>query len=385
MCYVDNRFDSHKIAFILPLAHFYLQCIVTYRQSHSHSHRHLILTNIVTFIFYHKLTYTLNASSIILVIVFSIGSTLKSLTSYSYSILSLILPQFRNLTALCGFTYRPQTTAPSPYQIGLRPIAVVQTALEQGRVHTASAEYLTAGLRYIDTASILQLPAETELKCRTITTATVTYDTHGLPESGAVLVRFFQGGRPLRFRLALELLASDEESGAGAQLRDQLTAALMSFDSWGQLFWECPPLSTATWEQRVFEFVVMPAGDLGSADPSSFRDHFDGAKGPLVTQFWNLGRDALLVCPCPFIRGEETGAGGGFLIPYGNLLQFLRSAPVAAVHALWLAVAVAVAAEVEGRPDCPVWVSTHGAGVPWLHVRVSLRPKYYHYQPFTKV
>jgi len=32
--------------------------------------------------------------------------------------------------------------------------------------------------------------------------------------------------------------------------------------------------------------------------------------------------------------------------------------------------------------DRVVWLSTAGAGVPWLHVRLDDRPKYYHYGPY---
>ncbi len=30
----------------------------------------------------------------------------------------------------------------------------------------------------------------------------------------------------------------------------------------------------------------------------------------------------------------------------------------------------------------PVWLSTAGAGVSWLHVRLDTRPKYYHHGPY---
>lgn len=33
--------------------------------------------------------------------------------------------------------------------------------------------------------------------------------------------------------------------------------------------------------------------------------------------------------------------------------------------------------------DAPIWLNTAGAGVPWLHIRLDSRPKYYRYQPYT--
>ncbi len=39
--------------------------------------------------------------------------------------------------------------------------------------------------------------------------------------------------------------------------------------------------------------------------------------------------------------------------------------------------------EMEKRvSDKPVWLSTAGGGVPWLHVRLDNRPKYYSYRPY---
>ena len=35
--------------------------------------------------------------------------------------------------------------------------------------------------------------------------------------------------------------------------------------------------------------------------------------------------------------------------------------------------------------DAPLWVSTNGAGVAWLHVRLDSTPKYYSYRPYTKL
>jgi len=32
--------------------------------------------------------------------------------------------------------------------------------------------------------------------------------------------------------------------------------------------------------------------------------------------------------------------------------------------------------------DRPLWVSTSGLGVAWLHVRLDARPKYYQYTPY---
>jgi hypothetical protein len=42
-----------------------------------------------------------------------------------------------------------------------------------------------------------------------------------------------------------------------------------------------------------------------------------------------------------------------------------------------------VAAWLETRP-LPLWVSTSGLAVPWLHLRLDARPKYYGFEPYKR-
>jgi hypothetical protein len=45
------------------------------------------------------------------------------------------------------------------------------------------------------------------------------------------------------------------------------------------------------------------------------------------------------------------------------------------------ATGAAVAARLSARP---LWLSTSGLGVAWLHVRLDSRPKYYSYAPYRR-
>jgi hypothetical protein len=90
-----------------------------------------------------------------------------------------------------------------------------------------------------------------------------------------------------------------------------------------------------------------------------------------VVAFANLRGDALLVVPCP---AGDAGA-------YGHLAAFVREAPEAQRDALWREVGEAMARRVGARP---VWLSTAGAGVSWLHVRLDDRPKYYGHEPYRR-
>lgn len=112
-----------------------------------------------------------------------------------------------------------------------------------------------------------------------------------------------------------------------------------------------------------FKFVILDAkGKLQSMDtsPSAFKEHC--TTGATVSSFRNLGKDALLVVPCP--KSSEK---------YGHLSQFSRSSSLDLQSVLWRRV-FNIAKEDAGSP---VYISTDGRSIPWLHVRIENNPKYY--------
>lgn len=137
--------------------------------------------------------------------------------------------------------------------------------------------------------------------------------------------------------------------------------------------WETPAITNATVDQ-AFEFVMLDAPGLDRPpDPAAFAGQFRTKAGEAsVVSFANLGGDAVLVVPRP--EGPEAA--------YAHLAAFVRQAPERQRHELWRAVAVAMKGRLGGDP---VWLSTAGAGVPWLHVRLDDRPKYYAHRPYAMV
>ena len=133
--------------------------------------------------------------------------------------------------------------------------------------------------------------------------------------------------------------------------------------------WETPPVTRHNLD-RPFEFVLLDAPELARApDPSDFEQHFGNAASGEVVAFMNLGGDALMVVPTP---AEPRSA-------YAHLAAFTRGAPTEQQHLLWQRAGVAL----ENRlGEEPVWLSTAGTGVPWLHVRLDTRPKYYLHAPY---
>lgn len=145
-------------------------------------------------------------------------------------------------------------------------------------------------------------------------------------------------------------------------------AALLADPPFEAYFWETPPATQAT-AARAFEFVLVDSPELATLapEPEAFAAHFIPSQA--VATFPNLGGDALLVAPAP--HGSPAA--------YAHLAAFARGAPTDQQHALWQAVGTAAAGRLSSGP---IWLSTSGLGVAWLHVRLEERPKYYTYAPY---
>lgn len=121
---------------------------------------------------------------------------------------------------------------------------------------------------------------------------------------------------------------------------------------------------------KEFEFVLVNNERLQKVSPNfqPFKRYLASAAGEIVV-FPNLGNDAKLIVPCP--RDED--------FTYTHIANFARYAPQSQQQALWQKVGEVVQQNLNPQP---IWVSTSGLGVYWLHVRLDSYLKYYNYQPY---
>lgn len=178
-----------------------------------------------------------------------------------------------------------------------------------------------------------------------------------LADNSGIHVSIGSGAAPLAFDHAVRAWQEDPAFRA-------YTSGLLADMPFMAFRWETPPWFQDA-RQRPFEFVVLDCPELDRpADPAAFAAHFaDGDSSP-VRSIHNLGGDARLVVPRPLGAHHH----------YAHLGAFVRGAPESQQQALWRSVGDSLMAE--GGP-APVWLSTAGLGVPWLHVRIDRRPKYY--------
>lgn len=155
---------------------------------------------------------------------------------------------------------------------------------------------------------------------------------------------------------------------ARADVRRALTQTLREAEG-DAYYWECCPWAPDA--DPRFEFMLIPTNAMVKrpTNGAAFAEHFASGVGPTRT-FASLGKDAMLVVPAP--TGNDA--------PYGHLASWIRSAPEEQVEAMWIELAFAIT---EWRLSWgTLWVSTAGGGVPWLHVRLDSRPKYYKHAPY---
>ncbi len=157
-----------------------------------------------------------------------------------------------------------------------------------------------------------------------------------------------------------------------AEFAEWFNGLLASFE-FSAFFWECRPVSRSDLD-NPFEFVLLRARALEgvAADSSAFENHFRTAGRSSVVVFPNLGRDATLVVPVPI--GTEGS--------YAHLAAFTRSAPDGQHVDFWAAVGRQTESSISAAP---IWVSTCGLGVYWLHARIDSWPKYYQFSEYRNV
>lgn len=95
-----------------------------------------------------------------------------------------------------------------------------------------------------------------------------------------------------------------------------------------------------------------------------FQEYFKNSQNKYVVSFPNLNKDTMLVVPMP-VRGKN----------YSTLRDFIDNASEIQQQEFWKKVAEVAKKFMNEKGK--VWISVHGLGVDYTHVRISTSPKYY--------
>jgi hypothetical protein len=174
-----------------------------------------------------------------------------------------------------------------------------------------------------------------------------------------------QGGQTLTFHQVLNLWATNPT------FRKFYGQTLIEHGDDGCL-WEHPRL-TRTSAEQLYECVITRTENFGrfSATPKPF--HAKMEADARISVFPNLGGDAVLIIP------NEPPANS--VVNCRDLVSFCRTAPEDWLHEFWQTVGreALVALTMNSSRQ---YLSTHGFGVLWLHVRLEERGKYYRYAKY---
>lgn len=99
-------------------------------------------------------------------------------------------------------------------------------------------------------------------------------------------------------------------------------------------------------------------------DTTEFKTYIRKSKNKYVTSFPNLSNDIMLVIPMP-VKGKN----------YVTLKDFIDNSTKVQQKHFWKK--VAEVARDFMKEHKKVWISVHGLGVHYTHVRISTKPKYY--------
>ena len=190
-------------------------------------------------------------------------------------------------------------------------------------------------------------------------------DFDASPLTAGIRFRARDGAAAAPWSAVIDALTRD------ASFRKGLTERLAS-SPFAAFFWECNSVSVATMT-RPFEMVLIdgPALTRMAPNTAAFAQHLGRDAPDSIRTFENLGGDAMLVVPTALAEDDA----------YPHLAAFVRNAPAEQVDALWQRTGEAVSERLAST-DAPMWLSTSGLGVAWVHVRLDSRPKYYTHRPF---
>lgn len=138
---------------------------------------------------------------------------------------------------------------------------------------------------------------------------------------------------------------------------------------------EFSPVSWNSLAERTFEFVIIKTtGFIMKTDMVTFGETNINTNSNNVFTFPNLSKKSILVSPC-YNHNYNINI-------YNNIGTFMRSSNLEQQFLLFSTVFAQLLTQLKKNINNFLWLSTHGKGVAWLHVRIDDNPKYISYQPY---
>jgi hypothetical protein len=135
---------------------------------------------------------------------------------------------------------------------------------------------------------------------------------------------------------------------------------------------EFVPTSLSNYNNTIFEFVLIKTTGFGKkADIKSFgADRLD-TNSNQITIFPNPSNTALLICPCYNHKNNPST-----YIHIGNFINSSNTNQEQKVLLFDKTFSAFGEQLKKINSEKSLWLSTHGKGVSWLHIRIDLIPRY---------
>ena len=167
-----------------------------------------------------------------------------------------------------------------------------------------------------------------------------------------------------------------------ATIRKQFIQSIVS-TGYDNCYLEFPPITQDLLDSsKVAEYTVLESSKFKDADWTVFNDklkknhsknHSNDQKSEAI-YFPNISGDTILVVPVPTTDPEIDKYSS-------DLMTFLKHGHKRQQHCL---ISLFAKTALQLIDTCKkIYISTHGHGVAWLHVRLSNTPKYYTYKKYS--
>lgn len=192
------------------------------------------------------------------------------------------------------------------------------------------------------------------------------------------LYRIFKGEEPLTYNILAQDLESETEN-----ILKGLISDILKDSQFKAFFWEFAPVVPIEAKDTAVSFAITQSKQLEKIEQNSrpFKKHISKARelDVDVAVFKSLGGDAELIIPAPSANDEMLGY-------YSHIAGFVRNGKETEIFSLFRVLGNKLNERFidkeKMRSAKPLWISTSGLGVYFLHLRLDSRPKYYVHKPF---
>lgn len=128
----------------------------------------------------------------------------------------------------------------------------------------------------------------------------------------------------------------------------------------------------------IFEFVLVKTSDfVNKTDIYSFGESNLNTNSNLIYSFYNLSKTSILISPC-YNHNYNINI-------YNNIGTFMRSTNLEQKLLLLTTSFINYFNELLKNPDKKLWLSTHGKGIGWLHMRIDNTAKYISWKSYKNI